>query len=140
MKLSRILIAGFLALTIGAGGYAFAHGKGGMGPGPHGMMGGKMMEHKAEHHKMMNDMMQSVSDLAGIVKGSVTDKAAKEKCDAIIAKIGELIKKHDEMMQQMGCPDCPMGSQKDKMDCPLAGTPDCPMEKMKTGGDKGKKI
>jgi len=47
--------------------------------------------------RMMNEMMQSVSDLAGIVKDSVTDKAAKDKCDAIIARVGELIKRHDEM-------------------------------------------
>lgn len=134
MKLSRILVAGFLALSVGAGGYAFAHGKGGMGYGPYGMMGGKMMERQFEHHKLMSEMMQSVSDLADIVKGSVTDKAAKEKCDAVIAKIGELIKKHDEMMQQMG------GMSPKKEGCPLAGTPDCPMEKMKTDGDKEKKI
>jgi len=58
------------------------------------MMGhkkGMMMEDMEEHHKMMNEMMQSVSDLAGIVKDSVTDKAAKDKCDAIIARVGELI-------------------------------------------------
>src|SRR3989338_927589 len=64
------------------------------------MMGhkkGMMMEDMEEHHKMMNEMMQSVSDLAGIVKDSVTDKAAKDKCDAIIARVGELIKRHDEM-------------------------------------------
>ncbi|MBI3599029.1 MAG: hypothetical protein HY097_00070 [Nitrospinae bacterium] len=126
-----------MALSVGAAGYVFAHGKGGMEPGPHGMMGGKMMEHKAEHHKMMNDLMQSVADLSSVVKESVTDKAAKDKCDAIIGKIGELIKKHDEMMKSH---QEQMGQPKEKMDCPLAGTPDCPMEKMKTGGDKEKKI
>lgn len=64
------------------------------------MMGhkkGMMMEDMEEHHKLMNEIMQSVSDLTSIVKDSVTDKAAKDKCDAIIAKVGELIKKHDEM-------------------------------------------
>lgn len=83
------------------------------------MMGhkkGMMMEDMEEHHKLMNEMMQSVSDLASIVKDSVTDKAAKDKCDAIIDKVGELIKKHDEMykahQQKM---DEMMKSHKEKM-------------------------
>jgi hypothetical protein len=104
MKILKIFGLMLLTVSISAG-YAFAKDMGGMKHGEmmgggmmgEGMMSGKMMEHQAEHHKMMNDMMQSVSDLAGVVKGSVTDKAAKEKCDAIIAKIGELTKKHDEM-------------------------------------------
>lgn len=100
MKILKIFGLMLLAVSISTG-YASAKDMGGMMHGE--MMGGGMMMgegmagHKEEHHKMMNDMMQSISDLTAVVKGSVTDKDAKDKCDTIIAKVGELMKKHDEM-------------------------------------------
>ncbi len=103
MKISKIFGLIVLAVSISTG-YASAKDMGGMMHGE--MMGGGMMMgegmagHKEEHHKMMNDMMQSIADLAAVVKGSVTDKTAKDKCDAIIAKAGEMIKKHDEMWKE----------------------------------------
>jgi hypothetical protein len=106
MKVLKIFGLMLLAVSISAG-YSFAKDMGGMRHGEmmgggmmgEGMMGG-MKEHREEHHKLMNDAMQSVADLAAVVKGSVADKAAKDKCDAIIAKVGELIKKHDEMWKE----------------------------------------
>jgi len=71
-----------------------------MGGMMHGEMMGGMKDNREEHHKMMTDVMQSVADLAAVVKDSVADKAAKDKCNAIIARTGELIKKHDEMWKE----------------------------------------
>ena len=95
MKILKIFGLMLLAVAISTG-YASAKDMGGM------MHGGMMMDegmagHKEEHHKLMTDAMQSIADLAAVVKGSVTDKDAKDKCDTIIAKVGELMKKHDEM-------------------------------------------
>ncbi|MBI3583772.1 MAG: hypothetical protein HY096_07475 [Nitrospinae bacterium] len=95
MKILKIFGLMVLAVSM-ATGYASAKDMGGMMHGEM-MMGEGMAGHKEEHHKMMNDMMQSIADLTAVVKESVTDKAAKDKCDAIIAKVGELMKKHDEM-------------------------------------------
>jgi len=94
MKILKIFGLIVLAVSISTG-YASAKDMGGMMHGE--MMGEGMAGHKEEHHKMMNDMMQSIADLTAVVKGSVTDKDAKDKCDTIIAKVGELMKKHDEM-------------------------------------------
>ncbi|OHC01270.1 MAG: hypothetical protein A2Z57_14930 [Planctomycetes bacterium RIFCSPHIGHO2_12_39_6] len=99
MKVLKIFGLILLAVSISTD-YAFAKKEKDMGGMMHGEMMGGMKDNREEHHKMMTDVMQSVADLAAVVKGSVADKAAKDKCDAIIAKAGEMIKKHDEMWKE----------------------------------------
>lgn len=78
-----------------------------------GMMRGKGM---MMHQMMMHDMMQMMHDMMGMMKETAKEEEGKKKLDAMINRMEEILKKHQEMMDMMKQRRSPGGKKDDSME------------------------